>query len=1520
MQTRFNGTEIAIIAMSGRFPGANNINDFWRLLRNGEEAIRFYSNEELISLGVDPQILKDPSYIKASAILEGVELFDAAFFGMNHREAEITDPQHRLLLECAWEAIEQAGYDSDRYTGAIGVFAGATINTYLLFNLLANPEYLSSLDRLQINIGNASDFLTTRISYKLNLKGPSHTVQSACSTSLTAIHIACQSLLNEECDMALAGGVSINLSLRYGYHYRPGGIVSPDGHCRSFDAKGEGTIFGSGVGIVVLKRLQDALADHDNILAIIKGSAVNNDGSLKVGYTAPGLDGQAQVIAEALANAGVEADTISYVEAHGTATTLGDPIEIAALTKAFRASTDRRCFCAIGSVKTNIGHLDAAAGVAGLIKTVLALKNRELPPSLHYHTPNPQIDFEHSPFYVNTHLNGWPASDLPRRAGVSSFGVGGTNAHIIVEESPVLNIGSSSRASQLLLLSAKSERALKTASTRLAEHLSKEKELDLADAAYTLQTGRKLFSHRQAVVCTNLDTTIAALTSVDRSNVFTAIQEKNDQPVVFMFTGQGSQYVNMCLDLYRNEPVFRQQVDQCAEALKTGLGFDLRSVLYPEDRYYADAARQLDQTAVTQPALFVIEYALAKLWMSWGVVPESMIGHSIGEFVAATLSGVLSIADALSLVCVRGKLIQQMAAGAMLTIPMSEAEIVSRFGESVSIAVVNGPSLCVVSGSLMEIEELQEQLSREGVACRRLKVGHAFHSQMMAPIIDHWVEAVKRVTLGVPKLPYISNVTGSWITEAQAGDANYWGRHLRQTVRFSEGLNELLKDHSRILLEVGPGETLSRLAKRHPAGSKATVVASLEPTASEETDLSQLLRALGKLWLSGASVDWTSFYAGEQRRKIVLPTYPFEKERYWVDAVTAPAKMQPRGTEATDKKDIQEWFYLPIWRTTLPLKTRQAYSSQEQNSYLIFEDEVGLGCEIAQRLRGYGQKVTTVKVGTHINLGRDWTGSIDPSKRDDYQALIQTLLDTDRMPDVIIHLWSLSPNKPVQANGDSFKQAQRDGFYSILFLAQALERTAPKPIRFTVVSNHLLAVTDNEFCCQEKATILGACQVIPQEIPNLTCQCIDVCLPEHISTGLSRLIDRVLAEIDIEKPKQMVAYRGDQRWVNTYEPLVCDNNGTSAIATEGGVYIITGTMDGPILALAHYLAYEKNATLAVVNDLSNRGKSKLQQFEGNSKILCFETGIEAAIRETVRQFGTINGVIYSSGFNEEEFFRLIPEVDERDCHHQFERTIADLYALEKALRNIKLDFCLICSSLSTVLGGLGTVTYSCANHLIDAFARNRNRAGDTCWITVNWDAWQVMDNGSAIHSHKFAIAHKEGLEAIRLVFSLPPLSRLIVSTTDLLARIEQWINPDMVLGLRKDLKRETNPSFHPRPNLPTPYVAPANALETSIYTIWQQALGLEMIGVNDNFFDLGGDSLVAIQVSAQLKQQLKMEIPVVNLYEGLTIRSLAKLIAPELACETASQHISQSQQREERQARRKNYQEKQLAKKRQREV
>ncbi|HYG64276.1 MAG TPA: SDR family NAD(P)-dependent oxidoreductase [Thermoanaerobaculia bacterium] len=1349
-ESPLTGMEIAIVGMACRFPGARNVEEFWANLRDGVESITVLTREQLEESREEPESIDSPDYVPVARLIEGEDLFDAQLFNCSPREAEIIDPQQRILLECAWEAMESAGYDSERFPGLVGVYAGSKLNGYL-WNLYSNPRIIQSIGDFQAQIANDKDYVATRIAYKLSLGGPAVTVQSACSTSLVAVHLACQGLLAGESDMALAGGVSVRLPQRLGYTYREGEILSPEGRVRAFDAQAQGTIFGNGMGMVVLRRLEDALADGDRIRAVIKGSAVNNDAAVKVGFTAPGVDGQVRVVRAAHLTAQVAPETISYIEAHGTGTLLGDPIEVRALTQAFRAGTDRRGFCAIGSVKTNIGHLGAAAGVAGLIKAVLALENGAIPPSLLFERPNPQIDFESSPFFVNTELRPWTRNGVPRRAGVSAFGIGGTNAHVVLEEAPAAPPVAPAREWQLLVLSAKTPTALDAVTARLREHLERHPEQELADVAFTLETGRRPLEHRRVLVCREHAEAVEVLAGGDAARMPSGVPEGPNPPVVFLFSGQGAQYAGMGRDLYRDEPVFRDEIDRCAALLQPRLGLDLRDLLYPasgtpED--HEEANRRLGRTAVTQPALFTIEWALARLWMSWGIRPEAMIGHSIGEYVAACVAGVFSLEDALVLVAERGRLMEGLPAGAMLSVPLPEAEVEALLGRQLSLAAVNAPGRCVVSGPEEAVAALEKQLAARGVACRRLHTSHAFHSGMMEPILPPFVERVAAMALHPPQIPYISNVTGGWIREAEATDPEYWARHLRGTVRFGDGLAELFQERTRVMLEVGPGQNLTTFCRQHPGrGVSRVIVSSLRHPREEHHDTVFLLRSLGALWLAGAAPDWMAFHAGETRRRVTLPTYPFERKRYWIAPGNTAAAFGGDQAALRRKSDVADFFHVPSWRPSPPPAPPRDGGPA---SWLVFADGCGLADALVARLRAEGRRADVVHAGAGFARLGDGAWEIDPGRREDYGALLAALRAEGAAPDAVAHLWGVTPAE----GAAEYRETQTLGFYSLLWLAQALAGESGG-VRLGVATTGVQRVWGTEALTPEKASVLGPCKVVPQENPRLSTVAVDVVLPPAGASlsGLAALADRLWAEIAApagERVERVVALRDGIRWVQEWNAVRLEQAAEERLPLrEQGVYLVTGGLGGLGLVFADYLARSWRARLVLVgrsalppreewealaaslpeDDTTGGRLRKLLALEAaGGEVLAASADVadEAAMRnvvtEAVARFGAVHGVIHAAGVAGGGVVQLkTDEVAERVLAPK----ILGTRALAAALAGMPLDFSLLCSSTIGVLGGFGQVDYCGANSFLDAWAHAAASRGERV-VSVNWGAWDEV--------------------------------------------------------------------------------------------------------------------------------------------------------------------------------------------------
>lgn len=1479
---------IAIIGMSGRFPGASTVEEFWQNLRDGVESISIFTDVELAEANISQDMQDDPNFVPAAGVMKDPEYFDAAFFDIIPREAEVTDPQQRLFLECAHEAIEHAGYDPSLFDGSVGVYGGVGRNSYIN-HLHANPQVVQSVGSFQAMIGNDPDFLATRVSYKLNLQGPSVTVQTACSTSLVAVHLACQGLLTYECDMALAGGVSVDPVQKQGYLYQEGGILSPDGHCRAFDDDAQGTIVGNGVGVVLLKRLEDAVADGDTIYAVIKGSAINNDGSNKTGYTAPSVDEQARVIVDALAIAEVDADTISYVEAHGTGTPIGDPIEITALTEAYRASTDEVGYCAIGSVKTNIGHLNTAAGVTSLIKTTLALRHQELPPSLHFEKPNKKIDFANSPFYVNASLQEWKTDGTPRRAGVSSFGIGGTNAHAVLEEAPLhlLEPTSEEKPWNLLVLSAKTSTALEQATSNLADYLQNNHEVSLSDVAYTLQVGRRAFNHRRTLVCRDLEDARNLLAGHDANRVHTRHEVAEDRAVVFMFPGQGAQYVNMGQELYETQSVFREQVDFCAELLQPHMGLDILEFIYPSEEEREAASRELNQTYLTQPAIFVIEYALAKLWMEWGVQPEAMIGHSIGEYVAAVLADVLSLEDALKLLANRSRLMQGLPGGAMLAISLPEQEVVPLLGNDLSVAAVNGPQATVVAGTVERVEALQELLKERGVLAHRLETSHAFHSPMMEPILDEFLQHVQAVKFNAPTLPYLSSVTGKWITAADVTDPGYWIRQLRQEVRFADGVRELLQKPNRILLEVGPGRALGTMARQQAQEEKATVqvvLTSLRHRDEKQSDVAFLLNAFGLLWLNGANVDRTALYAGETRRRLALPTYPFERKRYYVERGAGEAVFVERKRVAGKLPDLTDWLYTPVWKQTVPPELLGVEDRVEKATWLVLADHSALASKLVDRLKQQGQTVVSVAVGTVFRQVEAGVYEMQPSEPSEYSLLIKQLVEQGLTPNRVIHCWNVRTAEVSSATSQDL------GLYSMLYLAQAIGESGltSDPIEITVVSNHLQEVAHEPIRFPERATVFGACQVLPQEYGNMSCSRIDLAWPLSSAIREGKLIEQLAAELMTPTSDEVVAYRGTKRFVQAYEKAKLTGAKASPLLRQAGVYLITGGADGAGFAVAEHLAKTLSAKLILVDGvpIAPEKREALETFGAQVMVsladLANEEQMRAVVEQALERFGEIHGVIHTA----ETIGAGMVQLKTRDMVEAVLRPkVHGTLVLEKVCHHLELDFLALFSRMLGITGGFGQFDNAAANAFLGGFARYFTETYGTFAVAIDWGVWQFdeLQLGQAsllpeVQQHmqqmqaEYGIRAEEGMEVFNRILS-GVLPQVVVSTQDF-QDVLNGLDAISMSNYMETMQKRGSREFDAN----RPYVAPTNPIEEQVAEIWRDIFGMEQVSIDDNFFDLGGNSLLSVQLVARLRTAFNTELPMSALFESASIAELAKVI------------------------------------------
>ncbi|WP_159881482.1 type I polyketide synthase [Paenibacillus puerhi] len=1514
---------IAIIGAAGRFPGAANLEQFWDNLVSGRDSITAFK---------EPQ----EGRIHAAGLLEHAAEFDAAFFGMSPREAEVTDPQHRVFLECAYEAMESAGYPPSRCTGRVGVYAGSGQSGYLK-HVESHPDLAGTLGAFQSAIGSGPDFLTTRVSYKLNLQGPSIAVQTACSTSLVAVHMACQALLTHECDMALAGGVSVKADQQEGYDYQEGGILAPDGRCRAFDAEARGTVVGSGGGAVLLKRAEDAFRDGDTVLAVIRGTAVNNDGAQKIGYTAPSVGLQSEVIREALQVAEVDAATVTYVEAHGTGTVIGDPIEVAALTDAYRAYTDERQFCALGSVKTNLGHLDSAAGIAGLIKTVLCLQHRMLPPILHYKQPNPEIDFDSSPFYVNKELKPWtPAGEHPLRAGVSSFGMGGTNAHVILEEAPAACRPAEEESEAepyLFVLSARSETALHRRIQELAACLERGPEAGLPDIAYTLAAGREAFAQRLAITASRREELLYALQG-SLSSAGNGKQAgdgaKTSPGVIFLFSGQGAQHPGMGEALYRHAPVYREYLDRCAGLALQHTGTDFRELLFPQAGTERQAGEELRQTKHAQPALFSLEYALAKQLEAWSIRPKAMIGHSIGEFTAACLAGVMRLEDAMKAVCCRAMLMQQLEKGAMTAIQLPEGQLSSAAasaGVLLSIAAVNVPDSCVAAGMLEEISSFEAYLAAEGIAFKRLQTSHAFHSHMMEGCLEAFAGVMSGLRLEAPRLPYISNVTGTWITPEEAMDPQYWVRHLRHTVRFAEGIEAVSGGlDAAIYLEVGPGQTLATMVKQILGTSPerhAGVYSTLPSAASSESSYESLLQAVGALWCAGAS-DPAAIYAERPGRRVTLPTYPFERQTYYL-----PMNRASEGTAAiartgeTGRRPAEEWFYAPVWKMAPLPAGRAVETSAEAGAplplYLLFADQGGFAEAMRTELLRKGCTVVLVHdetdpAGSHDEADRFRLQSGEAQAYEELLSRIRSVYG--KLPDKIIHLWNadILPEQRGLTLQERYEAAQRTGLFSLISLAQALGMQAsPHQVELIAVTRQLLQVAHEPVTCPERAALLGAMRVIPQEYGHLRTRVIDVQdagypdLQREERIWGQRFLQLLIGEIDSDSPDFLTAYRGPFRYIQAYEQVKLAASGASgSVFRDGGVYLITGASDGMGLSVCEAVSRRVRASYVLIGDPSFPARDEwelclrsdsvetkikdairriLAVEEGGSEVLYAaldltdELAADRCLLQAEERFGRIDGVViasepYSSGLIQ---WRNTAQLGEMLAPH-----ILGLTVLASLLRG-RAGWMALFSRTITVTGGVGQLDLCATGSFLDAWARAQSAAGLPA-VSISWSMWQEdiwLERMSGIPQRirekleglqaAYGLSADEGLLAIEWL-AASGLPQAVVSTQPFEEARNAWAS------LHKTESAAPEETLSPSLVGPAERTAPRNETERTLASMWEAMFGTPDIGIHHNFFELGGNSLHSIQLVARLRQTFHSAIPMDILFQAPTIASLAEAI------------------------------------------
>ncbi|MDR0217663.1 MAG: acyltransferase domain-containing protein [Enterobacteriaceae bacterium] len=1629
--SEMHGFEIAIIGMAGQFPGADDVDQFWQNIAAGVESVRPLTDAELDAAGVSMAARSQADFIRNASVLARPEDFDAEFFGYSPREAQAIDPQQRRFLETSWLALENAGYTAEKFSGTIGVFASSSGSSYLLHHLFNQPTPAQNFLSDMLLFGNNTDLLATRVSYKLNLTGPSFTLGSACSSSMVALHYACQSLLAGECDIALGGGVHIGFPSHSGYHYEGSGILSHDGHCRTFDARASGTIGGDGVGVVVLKRLQDALDSGDHLYAIIKGSAVNNDGAEKIGFTAPSVTGQTAVLRRALFAAGVGAESISYIEAHGTATHLGDPMEMKALRDVYdqvgvydqvndkpasltekalaEKTVTKQKDCAVASVKANLGHVDSAAGVTGVMKVAQMLTHRYLPPAINFSRLNPEIDLTGSRLYIPATGKPWQNQDV-LRAGVSAFGIGGTNAHMILQQAPAIPPSGFAYPQQLLCFSAKSPAALQASLRKFRQWLEKYPQLPLADIAYTLHVGRHEMDYRYSLVCHDHASAMAALDSYllqekqpaqakqpDQSkqrNTARALSSPAALSVVFMFSGQGAQYPGMMQGYYEQEPQFKAVVDECAEILLPLLGRDIRPLIFEtlsHDKTGHDRAAALYRTRYTQPALFVVEYALSRLLLAWGIRPTACIGHSIGEYVAACLAGVFTLADALKIVVRRAELMDQMPAGKMLAVGLdaetlqgylpeqsdmendikndikNQSAANAGFRKKVTLAAYNAPELCVVSGEATAISALETRLAQDSIETRMLHTSHAFHSAMMEGCLEPFRQFLANIELSPPKLPFISGVTGNWISDEQATSADYWVRQLREPVAFSQGIACLLAQSQKapVLLEVGPGSALSGLASVQITGVPAAqrVFSSTRNLKQNMPDRQYLLGIIGQLWQQGVGIDWEAVYQHQKRHRLPLPGYVFQHQRYSLNMLTddrltagqltgAVPHRPDSGQPKNQRLPLEQWSHHIRWKQMNVLS--QDNIRRDGQVFLIFMDHSGIGKRLTvelTRLGGEVWQVTPGKYFRHNTSARQVT--MNPQHSEDYQTLAQLLKQQNVQVNNIIYAC------PVTRSASRTLDTAFTHYESLLHIA----RTFVGNLKINILSNRLHAITEYDRNDPAKALLIGPCRVIPKEFSQVQCKSIDIALPATRwslpllnAAPSNTLIAAVLAEIldeteatgsaetgnektDSAETESIVAIRGRHRYVPLFETArlpVTSSPLLNSSFRQGGHYLITGGFGGIGATVATYLAQHYQPYLIFIgrselpaenqwsdwletHDADNKRSRhirllrQLQQMGAVVSVisadLADEVKIGQALTERVRQHGQIHGIFHCAGVADGG---LIQNRRFEDSLQIFRAKVLGTQVLDNWFKRRPLDFFVLCSSLASSIGPVGQVAYCAANAFEEAYALSHDqlshgqlsrdqqnhqphsgRKNPTRYLAIGWDAWREVGmavdslrhwyqddagqgNGGEDSSIGHGIRPEEGCRLLELLLAhgdpVYAISTRGLPLPDADQATDETAEPrDSAVSEQSS----TEQPLYPRPLLRTDFQPPRNPTEEIIADIWQEKMGIGPLGVFDDFFELNGHSLMAVQIIAKIKQRLQVAFPVGFIYEHSTIEQLA---------------------------------------------
>ncbi len=1444
--------DIAIIGMSGRFPKSNSIEEFWENLVEEKELIHFFSDHELEEKGVEKKELNQEHYVKASAYVKNTNIFDYPFFKYTLDEARIMNPQTRLMHHLVWEALEDAGCNIEEYTKKIGVFFGA--NKDLNWSLHASLTNDLNVDHLTKEKLSNPNFMASLIAYKLNFKGPCYFIDTACSTSLSTTHLACRSLLLNECGTAVVGGVRLLSREDNGYTYVEGSIMSKDGHNRSFDSESSGTIGSDGAGVVVLKRLEDALKDNDNIYAVIKGSAMNNDGKAKAGYTMPSVEGQFECIKLAQKIAGVSPTDVTYIEAHGTATRIGDPIEIEALNMAFDNDTNHKC--AIGTIKSNMGHADEAAGITGLIKTALSINNRVIPGSLHYKKPNITINFDEGPFYVNHTSQNWRSENQKLlTAGVSSLGIGGTNVHVILQEAPRVEKRNSKRTYKLIRYSAKTETALEQYENKLLKFVENKK-ADIFDLSYTMQIGRKQFDFVKYLVVKDSKELITSLK--ENTIKTTIIKPKNN--IVFMFSGQGSQYVNMGKNLYGMYPIFKQVLDDGLNYLEEINGINYKEILFNDN---SETTENIHKTVYTQPLLFVFEYALAQLLIALGIKPTYMIGHSLGEYVAATISGVFTFKDALKVISIRAELMTKVSEGDMLSISAPLQRVKTEILQNVSIAARNAHDSFVISGSKNDIDLVKKELEKEEILFTVLKTSHAFHSSMMNVILEDFEEELKKITLQKPQIPFISNITGDFVTEKEVTSIQYWSNHITAAVEFEKGIKKLIAiDHS-LFIEIGPGRTLTSFFKKSQNHSLTNdVLTTIRHPKEDIDDNEYFTEFLGKLWCNGIDIDWEEYYNEEKPNKISIPTYAFDE--YDIPSKVALDKnIIKKEYLLQTKKEISKGLFIPSWKYVPRNKKVETVFSKAKRC-LIFNDDSLFSKTLIEKLKHDSKEVIEVIKGDQFKTDLPNKITINPNNLSDYNDLLLHLETIKFEYDFIVYAWELNKSSVITTQNSYLGYNMK--FNNILKMIKAFkfeETTNPKKI--IVISNKNYRVTgaeDLEQINQHTNTLL---KVFTQESKNFYASCIDIDIDNYTLQDIVAISNELYNSIKFN----MVAFRNDRRWIPYYEPLETEEieNYRTSVIKKNGNYIVTGTLDNMQYILTNHLLKEYQANIITLtgknfdewSEESKRLYEILKKQHGTITISYVDISnyesLLSEIENIENEFVSIDGIIHMDRNVDITEAMLVEDILEDTIEKHFAPRVNGLINIDRIVKEKTIGFVKIISSLSSFLGGITYGAYASASAQMDNIVLRNNKKN---WSILNLDKVDDVDPW---------IKQNELINAFHYSFLHNDIKQILVSKRNLndLPNISDKKKPKIGVQInRKIVKAE--------------FTAPKNDTESLVTNLFENIFGVTGLGIKDDFFELGGDSLKAVLLINKLRKNTGIVIRMSDVFSNKTIEDISKVL------------------------------------------